>query len=163
MNAAADTRRVLTTRDEVLSMAVEIADLAHRSLAIFSHALDPAVYDQPRFLDTVKRLALVRINARVRVVIVDVGRAAQYNQRFLTLGQRLPSIVEFRRVGEKHREHEETFIVADATALIFQPSRESWDAIADTNAPAIAKKHLTAFDEMWEQSVPDPNLQRLSV
>jgi len=158
---AKNTRQLLSTRAEVRSAVVEVASLATRSMAIFTHDLEPEIYDHDDFLETIKRLVLARSFARVRVLIVDPSRAMKHGNRFVTIGRRLNSYIEFRNVKPDYRDHPEAFCIADETALVYRSDAIRWEGMADTCEPAIARSYLNIFDEIWNACEVDPELRQM--
>ena len=53
-------RWVLSTREEMREAAIEVAREATRKVSIFTHDLEPGIYDDPEFLEIIKRLVLGR-------------------------------------------------------------------------------------------------------
>ncbi len=94
-----ETRRVLSTREEVLAAVVEITGRGHRALAILTPNLEPEIYDHEKFLEALKKFILARAFARVRVLITDPARAMKSGNQFVTMGRRLNSYIEFRNQG----------------------------------------------------------------
>ena len=156
-----NTRQVLSTRAEVRAAVVEIASLATRSMAIFTHDLEPEIYDHEDFLDTIKRFVLARSFARIRVLIVDPSRAMKHGNRFVTIGRRLNSYIEFRNVKEDYRNHPEAFCIADESALVYRIDANRWEGMADTYEPAVARSYLNTFDEIWNACEVDPELRQM--
>ena len=156
-----NTRNVLSTRAEVRAAVVEIASLATRSMAIFTHDLEPDIYDHEDFLETVKRFILARSFARIRVLIVDPSRAMKHGNRFVTIGRRLNSYIEFRNVKEEYRNHPEAFCIADESALVYRVDANRWEGMADTYEPAVARSYLNVFDEIWNACEVDPELRQM--
>ncbi len=155
------TRRVLSTRAEVRAAVVEVASLATRAMAIFTHDLEPDIYDHDDFLETVKRFVLARSFARIRVLIVDPSRAVKHGNRFVTIGRRLNSYIEFRNVKEEFRNHPEAFCIADESALVYRIDANRWEGMADTYEPAVARSYLNTLDEMWHACEVDPELRQM--
>lgn len=144
-----NTRQVLSTREEVRAAVVEVASLATRSMAIFTHDLEPEIYDHDDFLEAIKRFILARSFARIRVLIVDPARAMKHGNRFVTIGRRLNSYIEFRNLKEEYRNHPEAFCIADETALVYRINANRWEGMSDTYEPAVARSYLNTFDELW--------------
>jgi hypothetical protein len=90
------TRRVVSGKAEFADAVADVAAVAARSLAIFTPDLEHGVYDTRRFLEAVKRLVLSRTHARIRVLISDPGRVQHSLNRFLHVGRRLSTFIEFR-------------------------------------------------------------------
>jgi len=146
---ADSTRRVLSSKDEVRAAMVEVARLANRSITIMTLDLETNLYDHPHFLDAVKYLCLSRSYARIRVLITNPRRTIRDANRFVYLGRRLSSFVEFRNIHESHASHHEAFMIADESAIVFRSEADRWDGIADTHEPTMARHYLNIFDEIW--------------
>ena len=154
-------RLVLATLEDVRAAVSEITSLADRTLAILTHDLEPDVYDHDDFLEPLKRFVLARTFARVRVLIADPGRAMKDGNRFVTMGRRLNSYIEFRHVKPQYRNHAEAFCIADEHALVYRARADSWDGMSDTYQPAVARRYLDMFDELWQACEIEPELRQL--
>ncbi len=156
-------RWVISTREEMRQAAIEVAHQARRKVAIFTHDLEPGIYDDPEFLEIIKRIVLSQTYSRIRVLIADPARAIKSGNDFVLLGRRLNSYIEFRHVREDLRTHSEAFCIADETALVYRLQAERWDGIADTFEPAVAKLYGKMFDEIWLASEVDSKFRQFGV
>jgi hypothetical protein len=156
-------RWVISTREEMRQAAIEIANIATRKVSIFSHDLDPGIYDDPDFLEVIKHLVLSQAYARVRVLIADPARAIKNGNAFVHLGRRLNTYIEFRHVREDLRTHPESFCIADETALVYRLQASRWEGIADTYEPAVAKVYGKMFDEIWQASEVELEFRQLGI
>ena len=145
-------RWVISTREETREAVLAIAKEAKRKVSIFTHDLEPGIYDDPDFLEIIKRLVLSQTYARIRVLIADPTRAIKNGNNFVHLGRRLNTYIEFRHVREDLRTHGEAFCIADETALLYRLQATRWEGIADTYEPAVAKLYGTMFDQIWLDS-----------
>lgn len=155
------TRRLVSSVDEVREAVEDVVSHATRSLAIFTHDLEPKIYDQEGFLEIVKHMVLSRSYARIRVLVVDPMRAIKDGNRFVGLGRRLNTYIEFRNVHEDYRDHPAAFCIADDVALVYRLQASRWEGIADTYEPGKAKKYLRFFDEVWQASEVEPEFRQL--
>lgn len=146
------TRRVLSGKREFAAAVAEVAAVAARSLAIFTPDLEHGVYDTKPFLETVKRLVLSRSHARIRVLVSDPDRVQLSVNRFLHVGRRLSTFIEFRRLAESFQERGDAFLVADSAALVYRARADRWEGVADTREPRMARRYLGEFDQMWQHS-----------
>jgi hypothetical protein len=149
--------------EETRQAVTEIASVAKRWISIYSRDLEPGIYDQDDFLEVAKRLVLAKRYARIRVLISDPGRSVRNGNRFVGLGRRLNSYVEFRNVNPEYREHKEAFLIADETALLYRVDASKWEGIADTNEPAVSRRYLQLFDEIWSASEVEREFRELRV
>lgn len=154
-------RQVLSTKEEIRSAVAEVTGLADRTLAILTHDLEPEIYDHDEFLETLKRFVLARPFARVRVLIADPARAMKDGNRFVTMGRRLNSYIEFRNVKPQYRNHAEAFCIADDHALVYRARAESWHGMSDSYQPTVVRRYLDMFDELWHACEIEPELRQL--
>ncbi len=156
-------RWILSSFDETRSAVAEIAATANRRISIYTPDLEMGIYDHDAFLEVAKRLVLSKRYARIRVLISDPARAVRNGNRFVSLGRRLNTYIEFRNVHENYREHREAFLVADDQALLYRVDAARWEGIADSYEPAVARRYLGLFDEIWNASVVEQELRELRV
>ena len=113
-------RWVISTKEEMRQAVMEVATIATRKVSIFTHDLETGIYDDPDFLEIIKRLVLSQAYSRIRVLIADPHRAIKNGNAFVHLGRRLNTYIEFRHVREDLRTHAESFCIADETALVYR-------------------------------------------
>ena len=53
--------------------------------------------------------------------------------------------------------------IADNAALLYRADASRWEGIADTYEPAVARRYLGLFNEVWEASVVEQELRELHV
>jgi len=146
---------VVSGKQDFADAVADVAAVANRSLAIFTPDLEHGVYDTARFLEAVKRLVLSRSHARIRVLISDPGRIQHSVNRFLHVGRRLSTFIEFRELGETFQARADAFMIADQSALVYRARAERWEGIADTYELRMARRYLGEFDQMWQRSEND--------
>ncbi|MEO0996948.1 MAG: hypothetical protein AAFX58_05480, partial [Pseudomonadota bacterium] len=106
-------RWVISTKEEMRDAAIRVTAKAKRSVSIFTHDLEPGIYDGLDYLEVIKKLILSKAYARIRVLIANPQRAIKNGNRLVHLGRRLNSYIEFRHVAEKHAGHNEAYCIAD--------------------------------------------------
>lgn len=156
-------RWVISTREEMRQAAVAVAKEATRKVSIFTHDLEPGIYDDGDFLEVIKRLVLSQTYARVRVLISDPTRAIKNGNKLVHLGRRLNTYIEFRHVREDLRTHAEAFCIADEKALVYRLQAARWEGIADTFEPAVAQLYGKMFDEIWLASEVEMEFRQLGI
>jgi len=156
-------RWVISTREEMRLAAISVAREAKRRVSIFTHDLEPGIFDDPDFLEVIKRLVLSQTYARVRVLIADPTRAIKNGNNFVHLGRRLNTYIEFRHVREDLRTHAESFCIADEKALVYRLQASRWEGIADTYEPAVANLYGKMFDEIWLASEVEVEFRQLGI
>ena len=156
-------RWVISTRDEMRQAAIDVARVAERRVSIFTHDLEPGIYDDPDFLEVIKRLVLSKTYSRIRVLIADPSSAIKNGNNFVHLGRRLNSYIEFRHVRVDLQTHAEAFCIADETALVYRLQASRWEGIADTYEPPVAKLYGKMFDEIWLASEVETEFRQLGI
>ena len=156
-------RWVIASKDEMRQAVIEVSKEATRRVAIYTHDLEPGIYDDPDFLEVIKHLVLSQTYSRIRVLIADPSRAIKNGNNFVHLGRRLNTYIEFRHVREDLRNHTESFCIADDTALVYRLQHEKWEGIADTYEPAVAKVYGEMFDEIWQASEVEIEFRQLGI
>ena len=156
-------RWVISTKEEMRLAVIDVASNAKRKLSIFTHDLEPGIYDDPDFLEIVKHLVLSQTYARIRVLIADPTRAIKTGNNFVHLGRRLYTYIEFRHVREDLRTHTESFCIADETALVYRLQASRSEGIADTYEPSVAKMYGKMFDEIWLASEVEIEFRQLGI
>ena len=155
-------RWVISGHEETRAGVAEIAAQADRSLTIFTQDLEPGIYDHDDFMEVAKRLVLSKRYGRIRLLLADPGRAMRNGNRFVYLARRLNTYIAFRNVHQDFREkNKDAYIIADNQALLYRADAAKWDGIADTYAPAVAKRYLERFDQIWEASEVQAELRDL--
>jgi len=156
-------RQMLTSVGEVRAAVMQVTGVANRTLSILTHDLEPDVYDHDDFLETLKKFILARTFARVRVLILDPARVLLSASRFVAMGRRLNSYIEFRRVMPELSGHPEAFFIADEHALVYRARAETWEGMSDTYEPAVARMYLSKFESIWNACEIEPEVRQLQI
>jgi hypothetical protein len=145
-------RQVLSSPEDYRDNIIRITALAQRGLAIITPDLEPEIYAHPNFLEALKRFVLAKSFARIRVLVTTPERAMKSGNQFVEMGRRLNSYIEFRNLAEDHRPRQEAYCIADDFAVVYRPKFESWEGVADSEAPPVAQMYLESFDKLWQIS-----------
>ncbi|HZW58752.1 MAG TPA: hypothetical protein VFE85_00545 [Woeseiaceae bacterium] len=156
-------RWVISSQDEMRRAVIDVAREASRRVSIYTHDLEPGIYDDPDFLEVIKHLVLSKTYARIRVLIADPTRAIKNGNAFVQLGRRLNTYIEFRHVREDLRTHPESFCIADNNALVYRLQASRWEGIADTFEPTISAHYSAMFDEIWQASEVEIEFRQLGI
>lgn len=150
-----DTREILTSLEEVQAATLRVASATKRMMSMYTPDLEPVLYDQPKFLDTVKRLVLASGYAKVRVLLSDPARALYESSRFITLARRITSCIEVRHLNPRFREQQCAYLIGDDRAILYRLDAKRWDGIYHPGDPGIVRPYLDQFGEAWDASDPD--------
>ena len=151
---ATASRSITATLDEARAATEKVTALARRLLAIYTPNLEPAIYDDPRFLETLRKLVLTRGYARVRVLLADPARVIYDASKFVRLARRITSHIDIRNIRADYRSNHSAFVIADDRALYYRAQATGWHGIVETDDPAVARRYLAWFEEAWLASDP---------
>jgi predicted GNAT family N-acyltransferase len=151
----------LNTIDDHQIHATSMLRQAKRYLSIFSHNLDPQIFDTPAFIDATKKLAMRSRFSRIRILLQDNTLAVQQGHRLVELAQRLSTAIEIRIPGEEYREHAENFLLVDDVGYLHRKQASNLLGTACYNDRYRVNRMLALFDEAWEFGLPDRELARL--
>lgn len=149
----AEPLQVLTTLDDVRAASRRAVAGAQRLLSIFTLDLEPQIYEQPAFLDLVKRFLLAHSFAKIRLL---THRPIPYTSplKLAAMRRRLSGHIEIRSLSPEYAARTSGMLIADSKAIVYRAQVQSWEGVAGFDQPPIAKLYLQEFDEMWLASVP---------
>ena len=151
----------VNTSDDNRLASYLMASQTKRALDIISRRLDPPVYDNEEFVESVKKLVLGNTRAQVRILVFEPQTIVQYGHRLLDLGLTLTSYIEFRIPSNEYKSFNESLFIADSTGYIHRNSAERYKGTLNFNDKRLSKILTDQFDEMWVKSVQDSNLKRV--
>ncbi|MDE1886895.1 MAG: acyltransferase [Gammaproteobacteria bacterium] len=157
------TYRILASSGDCRQAALQLANQARRSLALFSRDLEPVIYDTADFVAAVQQLALRSRYSHIRMLVIDPQLAVSDGHRLIELTRRLSSYMEIRRPSEDHAKLAEAFLISDDTGLMFRPLASRFEGFADPDDPSQARNRLRQFDEIWEAAEPEQEFRRLGL
>jgi hypothetical protein len=145
--------QVLTTLDDVRAATRRAVSQAQRMLSIYTLDLEPAIYEQPAFLDLVRHFVLSRSYARIRI-LTQKPVAYGSPHKLAAMRRRLSGHIDIRTADPQFAGRTSGLLVADSRAIVYRAQVTSWEGVAGFDQPPIARHYLREFDEMWLASVP---------
>ena len=161
----AETRGKLSfdTREYNRAAALSMTQQTQHTLRITSRDLDATIYDNDEFIQAAKDMALRSRRAKLYILINTADPAVKNGHRLIDLCRRLTSFIEIRVQGKRFFDYNEATLIADESGYIRRRLAERYETEADFFSPRTAREMIKEFDNMWEESVEDPNLRRLSI
>jgi len=153
----------ISTREENAAAAVELAIQARRKLAIISQELDPHVYEQPDFLEALRKLAIRNRYVEIRIIVFEPELIVRRGHKLIDLSTKISSYIEMRKVSQKYKTFNESVLVADDVGYLYRESTERYKGKVNFNSRRESKHLLDVFEEMWETAKPDANLRRVHI
>ncbi|MDR9437584.1 MAG: hypothetical protein RI563_11950, partial [Thiohalophilus sp.] len=130
------------------------------SLYIFDDNLEPALYDSPDFVNSVRRIATSDANATIRILFYSPEKLFQRCHHLPELTRRLSSRVEIRQLS---RAYNHAFFVADGCGVVDRRVASRFEGVANFNDPGWAAELMAFFNTTWEMSSRNLELQALQI
>lgn len=158
-----DFTRRLSTHDDYAQAITELFASAQQSVVVFSPELHPVVFDRPAVIDAVRTFALRNRHSSMRILVRNAEPVARDGRQLLELARRLSSSISLRALTGDFRDREDAFVIADNTHYALRRQASIWEGLHDHTRPELARQLMTAFEDMWEHSKPDPGFRRLHI
>ncbi len=153
----------LHSRDDNRDAALSLVQQGCRSLHLFTHDLDPALYNTAAFIEAVKQLAIDNTRSKVFILLKDPSAAIIRGHRIVELARRISSHIFIHRAADEDQDRIDSFMVVDEVGILRRPHGMRFDGTAEFNNPGEARLLLKYFNDAWERSVPESELRRLHI
>jgi len=150
--------------EEVQRHSCRMASQCRRRLLIYSHRLNPNLYNQGCFVEAVRRLVIRHPATRIKILVADTSELARGGQRLLELARDLPSSIAIRRRNEEYDGDQRSFLLADEDGYLLRNLWQDLNSVkADYSARPVVRNLAEEFQQVWERSETDPGLRRLNL
>ena len=143
----------LSTSGETLAATVSLFKQAQRTIYIYTHALDPKIFNQSDCIDALKAFVLQHSSARVQVLIRNPDRTLRSGHRLIALARHLSSYIEIRVIHEDYAGPQDAFLLADQRAMLQLQEGDRYDGICNFNNPRLSTELSHRFTEVWNHSI----------
>lgn len=94
-----DTSLILIDElEDFTKHSVQVVEASRREVLLLSKTLDPAIYNNEPFYQSILDLARSDRNVQVRILVKDIQPVVEQGHRILNLARRLSSKVEIRKL-----------------------------------------------------------------
>lgn len=159
-----DAERILvSTSAENRAAAIALVSQGKRSLYIYSRDLDHPIYDNPPFVEAVRKLALYSSYSQIRILVRNSEKIVSRGHGLVALAQQLSSFIQIRKPAPDYDGYNEAFLVVDKMGVLHRRLSDRYEGEVSFHAPEQGAVLVKFFDEVWELSEPDPQLRRLHI
>lgn len=151
------------TRASNRELAARLAAQVRRNIAILTPDLEAPVYDSAEIIEAVAGLATRGRFCEVRILVGNAGAAVRHGHRLIETARRFTSTVRMHRPAPQHRDFAEGFMVVDETGYLHKPIASRYEGKGSLRDGPRCRELLKHFQELWDASVPDPELRRLHI
>lgn len=142
--------------------AVKLVQKSRRELVILSRYLDLPVYGQEGFQSALSKLVREDRNSRVRILVKEPRPLLETGHPLLTLGRRLSSKVELRKLTYEPQDDAIGYLVGDRELLLYDRADGNCQGFVNYRAAPEASALLDEFNYLWEQhGYADPAFRQL--
>jgi len=146
-----------TTEAENQQIAVAMIQQTELYLDILSQDFDPEIYNNQACYEAIEKLALRSRHSCIRILLHDGKKPAQRGHQILHLAKHLSSLIQFRNLPNVYKDRTDTFMIADRIGIMHRIDSPIIAKVNFKNWPKI-KPILKDFNEMWEESEPNPEV-----
>jgi hypothetical protein len=139
---------LFTTQPETREQLLGVTRCAERTLAVWSVDLTAGLFENPGFIDVLKRFILARRHARVRILTPQLPAQDDHKHALLALAERLPGSIEVRTASHPALDAAE-LVLSDDRGVLYRINVNRWDGMADLNDQLVARFYLSQFDTAW--------------
>ena len=158
-----DNDIALASRDEVKIINIALTQQSSRNIDIISKHLDSGIFDNPDYIEAVKKLSISSKFTKIRILIKDSNPITQKGHRMIELIQQLTSSIEVRKISDEYKSYNEAFSLFDGKGVIYLRYADRYEGFANFDRPRLVTELTNFFNEVWEHSAPDSNLRRLHI
>lgn len=150
-------------RGENYIAAHTMASQCRQSMDLFTHDLEPLVYDREPFLQAARSLVTRNRHTKIRVLVQDSKHAVSHGHRLIEIARRFTSSIELHRPGKEFSGYIEAMLIADGTGFLHKPVATRFEGSANFKGTLRTKELQKIFDEAWDSSQPDQEMRRLYI
>ena len=154
---------LVSSRQENYNLLLDMIKQARHDLVIFSHSFDGKLYDTAEFTDSLRKISLDNKNSRVRILLQELDFLVKHGHQVIELARRLPTYIEIRHANPRFEHVNTCYAIVDHKGVITRSDAYRYDAKVDYHDPKLALELTKQFDDMWEQSEPSTEMQRLHI
>jgi len=169
-----DTTENTENKDESLAVEIDQRSTFHQisrimllhakhTIDIFAFKLEPDIVNHESVINALKMLPRQCKTARLRVLVHESRETVSECAAFIEMARKYSSFVEFRRLGDLKETNPASWMTVDQDKYITRKNYHSYKGKASRQDKLQVRTLSELYDELWEKSLPDPELRRLCV
>ena len=146
------------------AIALQLVSQARRHLWLYTRDLDIKLYGTPEMLEAFKRFAIEARGGQLRILLQEPLVALREHHPLIQLVQRLSSTMLIRvPADEQDLKYPAAFLIDDRGGYLLRPLGSRYEGTANLHAPGRQRQLREYFDQVWERSLPDPELRPVHI
>lgn len=153
----------INSAEENRNAVISLAKQARNYINIFTQDLDAALYDNEEFEKHIFDLATRHPNAEIRILVQDSTRAVRNSHSLIRLAQRLTSSIVIKKPATMYQDIQSSFMTVDGVGMLYRikGNQYNYEAAVNFMSPLRTGKLDDFFNEVWDNSDPDPQARRI--
>lgn len=153
----------LSTSQDNADATCALISQARHSVDIYTHELDPRVYNRSVCVDALKVFILGNTSACIRILIRHPDRTLKSGHRLISLARHLSSYIAIRVIHEDYSGLPDAFLVVDQRGMLHLMEGDRYDGICNFNDPRQATELTHRFTEVWNHSMEIADFRRIYI
>ncbi len=155
---------VIDSLAQAQDIALQIASQARRRLWLYSRDLDQQLYGTSAMLEALKRFAIESRGGELRILLQDPNSPLRNNHPLIPLAQRLSSSILIRVPEvDQDLQYPAAFLIDDRGGYLMRPLGSRYEGTANLYAPGRQRQLREYFEQVWERSLPNPELRPVHI
>lgn len=146
------------------AVVLEILRQPRKHLWIYTRDLDSLLLGTPEALEAIKQFAITSRGGQLRIVLQDPALPLREKHPLIPLMQRLSSSILARVPHEEaDLQYAGAFVIGDRGGYYLRPIGSRFEGTANLYAPGRQRQLRDYFEQVWERSLPSPELRPLHI
>ncbi len=163
VSSSSDSLFILDALSDFCEHSDKLVTQGRREIRIFSHLLDPLLYERAEFVHCLSEFSRQSPQAHVYILIKDARVLVERGHQLIRLAQRLPSKFSIRKQGIQSENESMGFMIVDRDKLLYKNDDEVFQGFANYSAAPEIKQLMDTWELLWRNSKEDPQLRALSL
>ena len=155
---------VIDSLAQAQQLALGIVGAARRNVWLYTRDLDFKLYGTSEMIDAFKRFAIQSRGGQLRILLQEPAAPLREGHPLVPLVQRLSSSMLIRVPQEEaDLKYPSAFLLGDRGGYLMRPIGSRYEGTGNLYAPGRQRQLREYFDEVWERSLPDPELRPVHI
>ena len=155
---------VIDSLAQAHQLALGIIGSARRNVWLYTRDLDIKLYGTSEMIDALKRFAIQSRGGQLRILLQEPAAPLREGHPLVPLVQRLSSSMLIRVPQEEaDLKYPSAFLLSDRGGYLMRPIGSRYEGTGNLYAPGRQRQLREYFDEVWERSLPDPELRPVHI
>ena len=154
---------IMHKRQQLTETLSDMISQSRVTLRIFSHNLEPRIYNHEAICQPLATMISQNRGARVEILIQDIDAVVKADHAMVKLMRHLSSYVEIRITAQEHRQYDQAFALIDDCGYYHRRPQDSREFEVCYNGRRKVRDLENEFKIMWDHSLRATKLLQLHI